>query len=149
MHITTWPQRARQALGCILLATGAAQAGAAASGVGLNLGEWDYWSSDLPTIDQFKRAGGWFTQCTREQNANCPADWAWDTGEQAKLKLDASGWYDTFEVDRVAAVAMNPQSTQGDLAGAVGPVADRLLKRFDSMTIFRIPTRKLAMRSRQ
>jgi hypothetical protein len=92
MHITTWQRLARQALGCILLATGAAQAGAAASGVGLNLGEWDYWSSDLPTIDQFKRAGGWFTQCTREQNANCPADWAWDTGEQAKLRLDANGW---------------------------------------------------------
>jgi type I restriction enzyme R subunit len=47
-----------------------------------------------------------------------------------RAKLDGSGWYDTFEVDRVAAVVMNPQSTQGDLAGAVGPVADRLLKRF-------------------
>lgn len=92
MHITTWQQRARKALGCILLATGAAQAGAAASGVGLNLGEWDYWSPDLPTIDQFKRAGGWYTQCTREQNPRCPADWAWDTGEQAKLQRDANGW---------------------------------------------------------
>ena len=39
-----------------------------------------------------------------------------------RAKLDASGWYDTFEVDRVAAVVMNPKSTQGDLAGAVGPV---------------------------
>lgn len=47
-----------------------------------------------------------------------------------RAKLDASGWYDTFEVDRVAAVAMNPKSTHGDLVGAVGPVADRLLKRF-------------------
>ena len=35
MHIT-WQQRARQAPGCIPLATGEAQAGAAASGVGLN-----------------------------------------------------------------------------------------------------------------
>lgn len=47
-----------------------------------------------------------------------------------RAKLDAGGWYDSFEVDRVAAVAMDPTSKQGDLAGAVGPVADRLLKRF-------------------
>lgn len=47
-----------------------------------------------------------------------------------RAKLDAGGWYDSFEVDRVASVAMDPKSTQGDLAGAVGPVADRLLKRF-------------------
>ncbi|AJP70757.1 type I restriction endonuclease subunit R [Sphingomonas hengshuiensis] len=47
-----------------------------------------------------------------------------------RAKLDAGGWYDSFEVDRVATVAMDPKSTQGDLAGALGPVADRLLKRF-------------------
>ncbi|GGE74811.1 type I restriction endonuclease [Sphingomonas prati] len=47
-----------------------------------------------------------------------------------RAKLDAGGWYDSFEVDRVANVAMDPKSTQGDLAGALGPVADRLLKRF-------------------
>ena len=47
-----------------------------------------------------------------------------------RAKLDAGGWYDSFEVDRVAAVVMDPKSTQGDLAGALGPVADRLLKRF-------------------
>ncbi|MBX3480603.1 MAG: type I restriction endonuclease subunit R [Caulobacter sp.] len=47
-----------------------------------------------------------------------------------KAKLDAGGWYDSYEVDRVAAVLMNPNSTQGDLAGAIAPVADRMLKRF-------------------
>ena len=47
-----------------------------------------------------------------------------------RAKLDAGGWYDSFEVDRVAVVAMDPASKQSDLAGAVGPVADRLLKRF-------------------
>jgi type I restriction enzyme R subunit len=47
-----------------------------------------------------------------------------------RAKLDAGGWYDTFEVERVAAVAMDPKSTHGDLTGAVGPVAERLLKRF-------------------
>jgi type I restriction enzyme, R subunit len=47
-----------------------------------------------------------------------------------KAKLDASGHYDEFEVDRVAAVEMNPKAKQGDLIAAVEPVADRLLKRF-------------------
>jgi type I restriction enzyme, R subunit len=47
-----------------------------------------------------------------------------------RAKLDGAAYYDSFEVDRVAAVLMNPKSTQGDLAGAVGPVADRLLKRY-------------------
>ncbi|MCP1561089.1 UNVERIFIED_ORG: type I site-specific restriction-modification system R (restriction) subunit [Methylobacterium sp. SuP10 SLI 274] len=47
-----------------------------------------------------------------------------------KAKLDASGHYDEFEVDRVAAIAMNPRAKQGDLVAAIAPVADRLLKRF-------------------
>ncbi len=47
-----------------------------------------------------------------------------------KAKLDASGHYDEFEVDRVAAVEMNPKAKQGDLIAAIEPVADRLLRRF-------------------
>jgi type I restriction enzyme, R subunit len=47
-----------------------------------------------------------------------------------RAKLDASGHYDEFEVDRVVAVEMNPKSKQGDLIGALEPVVDRLLKRF-------------------
>ena len=47
-----------------------------------------------------------------------------------RAKLDAGGWYDSYEVDRVAAVVMDPKSKQGELAAAIGPVADRLLKRF-------------------
>jgi type I restriction enzyme R subunit len=47
-----------------------------------------------------------------------------------RAKLDASGHYDNFEVDRVAAVEMNPKSKQGDLIAALEPVVDRLLKRF-------------------
>lgn len=49
-----------------------------------------------------------------------------------KAKLDASGHYDEFEVERVAAVEMNPTAKQGDLIAAIEPVADRLLKRFKS-----------------
>jgi type I restriction enzyme, R subunit len=47
-----------------------------------------------------------------------------------RAKLDASGHYDEFEVDRFVAVEMNPKAKQGDLIAALEPVADRLLKRF-------------------
>jgi type I restriction enzyme, R subunit len=47
-----------------------------------------------------------------------------------KAKLDAGNWYDDFEVDRVAAVEVDPKAKQGDLVAAIGPVADRLLKRY-------------------
>jgi len=47
-----------------------------------------------------------------------------------KAKLDAGGWYDDFEVDRVAHVEVKAKPTQGELVAAIMPVADRLLKRF-------------------
>jgi type I restriction enzyme R subunit len=47
-----------------------------------------------------------------------------------RAKLDASGHYDDFEVDRVALVELDPKAKQGDLISAIEPVADRLLKRF-------------------
>jgi len=47
-----------------------------------------------------------------------------------KAKLDTSGHYDEFEVERVVAVEMNPQAKQGELIAAIEPVADRLLKQF-------------------
>jgi type I restriction enzyme R subunit len=47
-----------------------------------------------------------------------------------RAKLDGAGHYDAYEVDRVAAVVMNPKSKQGDLAAAILPVADRLMKQF-------------------
>lgn len=49
-----------------------------------------------------------------------------------RAKLDAAGCYDDYEVNRVATVLMNTSSKQGDLVGAIGPVADRLLKRFSA-----------------
>ncbi|WP_431283163.1 type I restriction endonuclease subunit R [Humitalea sp. 24SJ18S-53] len=45
-------------------------------------------------------------------------------------KLDAFGGYDTFEVERVAKVAINPKATQGDLDAAIVPVSHRLLTRY-------------------
>jgi len=47
-----------------------------------------------------------------------------------RAKLDATGYYDDFEVDRVAKVDLDPQGTQKQLDAAIAPVADRLLKRY-------------------
>jgi type I restriction enzyme R subunit len=47
-----------------------------------------------------------------------------------RAKLDSAGHYDEFEVDRVAAVELNPASKQGDLVRALEPVADRLVRQF-------------------
>lgn len=52
------------------------------SGLSMNLHAFEYWSTDFPIIDQFKRAGGWVTSTND----------TWDTGEQSQLKLDANGW---------------------------------------------------------
>ncbi|MFO1334335.1 MAG: DEAD/DEAH box helicase family protein [Piscinibacter sp.] len=47
-----------------------------------------------------------------------------------RAKLDASGCYDDYEVDRVAKVDLDPSGTQKALDAAIAPVADRLLKRY-------------------
>ncbi len=47
-----------------------------------------------------------------------------------RAKLDAAGHYDDFEVDRVAAVELNPNAKQGELIAALEPAVDRLLKRY-------------------
>ncbi|SIP87726.1 type I restriction enzyme, R subunit [Aromatoleum tolulyticum] len=50
-----------------------------------------------------------------------------------RAKLDASGYYDSFEVDRVAQVETGPKGTQAQLTAAIAPVADRLLKRYKAL----------------
>ena len=47
-----------------------------------------------------------------------------------RSKLDATGYYDEYEVERVVAVELNPKATQSQLKSAIEPVADRLLKKF-------------------
>jgi type I restriction enzyme R subunit len=47
-----------------------------------------------------------------------------------RSKLDAAGFYDDFEVDRVVAVELNPKARQSDLAAALEPVASRILQRY-------------------
>ncbi len=51
-----------------------------------------------------------------------------------RAKLDATGHYDDFEVERVVQVELNPKATQAQLVAAIEPVADRLLKRFKAAT---------------
>lgn len=50
-----------------------------------------------------------------------------------RAKLDASGNYDSFEVDRVVRVEIDPKGTQAQLSAAIAPVADRLLKRYKAL----------------
>ncbi|KPC50189.1 type I restriction endonuclease subunit R [Amantichitinum ursilacus] len=47
-----------------------------------------------------------------------------------RAKLDAAGYYDDFEVDRVARVETDATAGQAELIKAIASVADRLLKRF-------------------
>ncbi len=56
-----------------------------------------------------------------------------------KAKLDAGGWYDDFEVDRVVNVETKAKPSQGELIAAIAPVADRLVKRYKAASV-----RKLA-----
>jgi type I restriction enzyme, R subunit len=56
-----------------------------------------------------------------------------------KAKLDAGGWYDDFEVDRVVNVETKAKPAQGELVAAIAPVADRLVKRYKAAS-----ARKLA-----
>jgi type I restriction enzyme R subunit len=54
-----------------------------------------------------------------------------------RSKLDAQGYYDENEIDRVVKVTMNPKSRQKDLEAAITPVADRLLKKFAAAKVAR------------
>lgn len=47
-----------------------------------------------------------------------------------RAQLDATGYYDDYEVNRVVEVELSPRATQSELSAALEPVADRMLKRF-------------------
>jgi len=49
-----------------------------------------------------------------------------------RAKLDSSGHYDDFEVERVVKVELNPMARQGDLIAAIEPVANRIVHAFNS-----------------
>jgi type I restriction enzyme R subunit len=47
-----------------------------------------------------------------------------------RMKLDAAGFYDEYEVNRVVEVEMNPNARQSELTAALEPVMSRLLHRY-------------------
>ncbi len=49
-----------------------------------------------------------------------------------RAKLDASGHYDDFEVERVVTAELKPNAKQGDLVAAIEPVVDRLMKQYQA-----------------
>lgn len=51
-----------------------------------------------------------------------------------RAKLDATGYYDEHEVDRVVVVERTANASQAQLAAALEPVADRLLRRYKAAT---------------
>ena len=57
--------------------------------VGINLSDINYYSSQLPFIDEFKSSHPWLTQ-----NKN-----AWDTKESHLLDLDEQGWVKSLPND--------------------------------------------------
>jgi type I restriction enzyme, R subunit len=50
-----------------------------------------------------------------------------------RAKLDALGYYDDNEVERVINAEFDPRGTQAQLVAAIAPVADRLLKRYKAL----------------
>ncbi len=63
-----------------------------------------------------------------------------------RAKLDASGHYDQFEVDRLVAAELDPAATQGQLVAALEPVAQRLLYLFkDAQSRFKSASDKAAL----
>ncbi|HEV8692454.1 MAG TPA: hypothetical protein VGQ91_19265 [Ideonella sp.] len=65
-------------------------------GIGVNLNAFDYYSPDMPTINQLRHAGGWYTQCSYPKDAGCtnfaPGASGWDTLEESKMKVDVNGY---------------------------------------------------------
>ncbi len=47
-----------------------------------------------------------------------------------RTKLDAYGFYDEHEIERVVAVELDPRAKQKQLEAAIAPVADRLLRKY-------------------
>ena len=52
---------------------------------------------------------------------------------ELRAELDAMGYYDTHEVERVVKVELNPKASQAQLVAAIEPVADKLLKSYKAL----------------
>jgi type I restriction enzyme R subunit len=49
-----------------------------------------------------------------------------------RSKLDGAGHYDDREVDRVVAIELDPNGKQSELIAALGPIVERVLKRYNA-----------------
>ncbi len=81
----------------------------------------DFVNEPQEILDAFKP----YYQTTELENVTDP-----DLILDLRMKLDASGFYDDFEVERVVGVELNPKSKQSDLAHALEPVVSRLLRAY-------------------
>ena len=61
-----------------------------------------------------------------------------------RSKLDASGCYDSYEVERVVEVELRAGARQSELEVAIEPVADRLMKRYQEAQQARVAAQALA-----
>lgn len=50
-----------------------------------------------------------------------------------RAKLDGAGYYEDNDVEKVVAAEMDPKASQAQLAAAIAPVADKLLKRYKAL----------------
>lgn len=67
--------------------------------VGVNIEALDYFGTEVPTLNLFKLAAPWFTQCDATTDPLCqpgmfaePQGNSWDTHEQHRLELDPHGY---------------------------------------------------------
>ncbi len=58
--------------------------------IGTNLGSINYYSSQLPFLNEFKSSQNWLTQTTKK----------WSTKEEHLLKLDSEGWLKSLPKDQ-------------------------------------------------
>lgn len=103
----------------------ASPAAVSRSGVGLNLGGWTPWSDDFPTLDFFKRASGWITQCQPRLHPSCsqlsPGQQPFNTKEQDRLDLDADGWVRSLPADGDSSVRYRQVSAMLFRSGGAHP----------------------------
>jgi hypothetical protein len=112
----------------------AVAAAPSASGLGINLEQPRYWLGDWPFINEFKRAGGWFTVCDGSM-PQC-RDFAKggnesNTREQSRLELDDDGWVKRLPAANEAGVKFRTVSALLFQGNGGAHAAGRYIVRYD------------------
>jgi hypothetical protein len=76
----------------LVLVPPAGAAALPASPLGINLSAVEDYSDEDPFTDFFKMSREWLPQCVVGADPGCTSANAWDTGEQALIQRDGSGW---------------------------------------------------------